>query len=204
MQLDSTYDPLGSIPKPQDNSLIYASMGLSIMGSISETWQSVVAARARGDYEKSIADMNATLARIQGQQALETGNYEAAKKEKQTEQLVGSIKAQQAGSGTDVNTGSNALVRSSVSNSSAMDVLTIKNNAARQAWGYDVQAINDTAAGEMSKLTAKSEENQSILNGGLKSISGPLAIGVRYLGWSKYMGGDGSKNNRLPFDLTTN
>lgn len=181
---------------------LYASMGLSILGTITTTMQQASAARAQGAYESSIANTNARIARIQARQTIEAGDVMASRKNVETGSIVSSIRAQQGASGIDVGSGSSALVRAGVSAVGAVDELTIRNNAARQAWGYETEAIGDSYKGEYAKLTAKSKETQSILNGGLQAISGPLAIESNYLRWSRYMGGGAGQ--RLPFDLSTN
>lgn len=184
--------PQSSIPTTD----LYLSMGLSSLGNILNTITQVSAARARGEYESGIAQTNATIARIQAKQALEAGDVMASRANTKTRSIVGSVRAQQGASGIDINSGSSALVRNSVQAAGAEDELTIRTNAARRAWGYETEAIENTYRGQFAKLTAESEADQTLLTGGLKTVSGPFSIWAR----SKTYGSGGT-NNRLPFNL---
>lgn len=205
---ESNLPPISSSPIPQSSApsnLMYSSMGLSAIGAIATAFESSKSIRAQGDYEASIARTNATIAGIQAKQAIQEGDVAASRKDMETQQTVGALRASQGASGVDVNVGSPAAARAGVAGVGAIDELTIRNNAARQAWGYQTEAIEDTYKGQFAQLTAKSQSDQSLLNGGLQAISGPLGIESNYLRWSRYMGGgSGGQAQRLPFNLSTN
>lgn len=190
---DFAFSPQSSMPATN----LYLSMGLSSLSAIATTFGAVSSARAKGAYEESIARTNATIARLQAKQAIDAGNALASKKNLETRSVLGAVRAQQGASGIDVNSGSSRVVRSSIANAGATDELTIRNNAARQAWGYETEAIESGFKGQFAKLTATAEADQSLLTGGLRAVSGPLGIYTR----SKIYGAGG---NRLPFNLDTN
>lgn len=174
---------------------MYASMGLSAIGAITSAFTQSAAYKAQGDYEATVANTNAKLAQLQSKQTLEAGDIEASRKDLQTQQAVGATRAQQGASGVDVASGSSALVRNSIQSVGQQDELTIRSNAQKQAWGYQTEAMQDTFKGKFAQLTASAESEQSILNGGLKAISGPLSIESNYLRWSRGMTG----TSKLPF-----
>lgn len=174
-------------------SIMYASMGLSAIGAITNALSQSRAIRAQGEYESSIANTNARIATLQSKQAIETGNIETSRENLKTQSILGSVRATQGASGVDVASGSSALVRSGISGVGAIDELTIRNNAARQAWGYQTEAIQDTFQGKFAQLTAKAKSFQSLLSGGLQAISGPLAIESNYLRFQRYLGVKGSQ-----------
>lgn len=178
---------------------LYLSMGLSSLGNVLTTIGQVSASRAKGAYEAGIARTNATIARIQARQVLEAGDFVAARKNVETKSVVGAVRAQQGASGVDVNSGSSVLVRNAIAGAGAMDELTIKTNAARQAWGLETDALESTYKGQYAKMTARNEAEQTILSGGLSAMSGPLGIYRR----SKVYGSGGT-TSRLPFNLETN
>lgn len=187
-------------PSSYASDAMMASMGLSAVGSILTAVSQSRAAKAQGDYEQSIANTNATIAAIQSKQAIEAGDFAASKKDVQTQQAVGSERAAQGASGIDVASGSSALVRNATEGAGAQDELTIRNNAARQAWGYQTESIEDTYKGQFAQLMAKASSEQSLMTGGLQAISGPLSIESAYLRWSRYMGGgSGGSNGGLPY-----
>jgi hypothetical protein len=141
---------------------------------------------------------------VQARQTLETGDIEAARENLKTQQTIGALRAQQGASGVDVASGSSAAVRAGVAGVGAIDELTIRNNAARQAWGYTTQAIQSTYQGQFAQLTAKAKAAQSLLAGGLQAISGPLAIEANYLRFARWMGVRGTPevnaaNTQPPF-----
>jgi hypothetical protein len=188
--------PNGINPSNSFKDLNYASMGVSALSAITTAIGSARAATAQGEIENSIAQTNAAIAGVQSKQTLEAGDIEASRKNLQTQQQVGAERASQGASGTDVASGSNALVRNATTGAGAIDELTIRNNAARQAWGYQVQATQDTFKGQFAQLTAKAQSEQSLLAGGLQAISGPAGIEANYLRWQKYLGGSGGN---MPF-----
>lgn len=202
-----------SMTASQSSSMMNASMATSAISSIAGTIGQVNAIKAQGDYQASIANTNSALAKLKARQTLEAGDISASRKNLQTKGAVGAFRAQAGGSGVDVNKGSPAMVQSDIRTSGAMDELTIKNNAARAAWGYETQAIEDTFAGKFSALTAKSQATQSIVTGGLQAVSGPMAMysqsalwqyryglkgvpGIPFPGAS--MGGGGTNSQAIP------
>lgn len=173
-------------------SMMYASMGLSAISAITNALSESAATRAQGQYESSIADTNARIASVQSRQALEAGDMQASRQNLKTQSIIGSERAAQGASGIDVASGSSALVRASTGGVGAVDELTIRNNAARQAWGYQTEAIQDTYQGKFAQLTSNAKSFQTLLSGGLQAISGPLSIEANYLHFRRFLGAQGS------------
>lgn len=178
--------------------VMFSSMGLSSISAITNSLSQAGAIRAQGDYEDTISRTNATIARYQAQQTLEAGDIEASRQNIKTQAAVGTERAMQGGSGIDVASASSALTRLSTANAGAMDELTIRNNAARRAWGFQTEALQDTFAGKFAQMTAKNKAFQTVLTGGIQSIEAPLAIESNYLRFSRY-GGSGAGG--VPYDL---
>lgn len=194
-------NPIGAV--------MYAGMGISAIGAITNAFSEAAADKAQGAYESTIANTNAEIAGVQARQTLETGDIEASRKELQTQGQVGAERAAQGASGVDVASGSSALVRGSTALAGGIDELTIRNNAARQAWGYQTQAIQSTFQGQFDQLTATSKSTQALLTGGLQAVSGPLSIESNYLRFARYMGVGGSAevnsgNAPVPFPNMSN
>jgi len=168
---------------------MYGAMGVSALSALISGFSQSSAARAQGDIQASVARTNAAIARLQAKQTIEAGSAEASKINQRTAQTVGSLRAAQGASGIAVNSGSNALITNAVTGMGMQDELTIRNNAARRAWGFETQAIQDTYKGQFEQLTGNAAARQSLLTGGLKAISTPLAIESNYLRWSRSQGG---------------
>lgn len=180
---------------------LYASMGVSALGSVGTAVSQAGAIKAKGAYDQSVAETNARIAGLEETQTLEAGDIAASRKNLETSQKVGELKAIQGASGTDVASGSNVLVRGSEELAGRTDEMTIRTNAARRAWGYKVSAIQDTYQAQFTRMAAANQAQQTILSGGMQAISGPLAIESSYLRWARYMGGGGGTRGGTPYDL---
>src|SRR5262245_48979115 len=182
--------------------LMYAAMGSSAISSFGTAYAQAQAIKAQGDYRRSVADTNARIANLQAAETLEAGDIAASRENLKTMGRVGSLRAAQGASGTDISKGSNVLTRQATEFAGNMDELQIRTNAARQAWGFKTQAIMDTYEGQFAKMTAANQAQQTLLSGGMQAISGPLSIEANYLRWSRYMGGTGDAGGK-PFNVTT-
>lgn len=180
---------------------MYGAMGTSAIGALGSAYSQAQATKARGDYASAVANTNARIANLEADQTIAAGDVAASRKNLETRQVVGSIKATQGASGIDVSTGSSAHTRISTEFAGKMDEMTIRNNAARQAWGFKVQAMNDSFEGQMTKMTASNQAQQTLLTGGLQAIEGPLSIYANYKRWSSHYGGGSGFS--LPFDMST-
>lgn len=168
---------------------IYASMFTSGIAAIGTGIAQSRAINAQGAYEESVANTNAKLADLQSKQALHAGDAEIARREEQTRQQEGAARAASGASGVDVNSGSPLAVQKNIDFIGKQDELTIKNNAARTAWGFQTQALQDRFRARMARLTSKTESQQTLITGGLKAINGPLSIYSDYVRYSQRYGG---------------
>lgn len=199
----TAYTPPAVTPPAGFNipTLMGLSMATSAFGAASTAVSQSAAIRAQGDYQAGIAKTNAAIAGIQKRQVLEAGDIAASRKNQETRQIVGTQRAAASASGTDVNSGSNALTRIGADFAGKIDEMTIRNNAARAAWGLQTQIIQDDYAGQFAKLTAASQSSQTLLTGGLAAISGPLSIQANYLRFARSQGG----GSALPYpNVSTN
>ena len=119
--------------------------------------QNAQAASLRGRFENDVAERNAQLAEKQGQDALNIGNSEENRQRLQSEQQIATGRTSTAAQNVDVSSGSAAAVRASQQLVGEVDALTIRNNAAREAWGYDVEAANQRMNGRLALLSGENE-----------------------------------------------
>lgn len=148
-------------------------MGAGIAGAVGQA----NAQRMQGDYQKMVGDTNARLATMQAQDATTRGDRTAGQIQRQGKQMIGSQRAALAAQGVDVNSGSAADVQAGTAAMTAHDALTAKNNAWREAWGYQVQANQSSAAGQFAKIAGDSSANNTILTGGMQALSTGLKTG---------------------------
>lgn len=146
--------------------------GFQTVSNFSALQRQASAASAQGQYVKRVDEQNAKMAEAQAQDALDRGELTAQRRGLETRQQIGSTRAAQAAQGVDVSSGSAADVQASEAGIGAMDEVTIRNNAAREAWGYKVEAINQRQAGEVAAITGdttaagyRAESYGSLLSG---------------------------------------
>jgi hypothetical protein len=130
---------------------LVASVGQTATSFIGNQRQAA-AAKAQGEYESNIDNQNASLADAQAQDALQRGQVDESRQRMATRQNIGSSRAALAAQGVDISSGSAADVQASEAGLGELDALTIRNNAAREAWGYTVEGINYRQQGKLAKF----------------------------------------------------
>ncbi len=114
--------------------------GMSVVGQV----KSGNAAKKAGDETGAILDQRARDARTIG--ADEEQRYRA-----NVRGLIGSQRAGFAAQGVDVGQGSAVDVQADAAYLGELDALTIRNNAAREAWGYEVEADQARKGGQIAQ-----------------------------------------------------
>ena len=163
-------------------------MGVQALTSIGTAFSNSAAIRAQGKYQESVANVNANLAALTSKQVTQMGSIAASRRASEAEKESGGIRTATAAHGVDVQSASSSIERGSAETMGAIDELTIRNNAARQAMGYQIQGMEATAAGKFAGLQAEAGVEQTLLTGGLQAIEGPLATYEGYERWSRYFG----------------
>lgn len=128
--------------------------------------------RMQGQFAKQMGEQNASFANLQASQAIQNGELMAEREGTKAGALIGAQRASYAAQGVAVNSGSAAAAQADTAGMSAIDQLMIRNNAAREAWGYKVQALNDTTQGKFAALAGKANANSTMLTGGLGFLQG--------------------------------
>ena len=145
-----------------------AMMALSAGSALSQfagQRSAAAAAQQQGDYAASIYSQNAELADAQAADAIARGKESELRSRQGTQQVIGAQRAGLAASGVDISTGSAVDVQAEAARVGELDALTIRNNARREAYGFQVQAAQDRAQAVMAHAaganTAQSLRNQS-------------------------------------------
>ena len=159
--------------------LVQGAAGLS--GSLDQA----TAIRDQGAYARTVGDMNAKIAEQQAQDALKRGDTAASEHSKRVKVLLGSQRTAMAASGVDSGYGTNLDIQGETRDMGSKDILTIKNNAAREAWGYAVTANNYRTQGQLDEIGANFKAKSTILTGGMQFASGLAQAGNAYEGKSK-------------------
>ena len=139
-----------------------AGTGISALGQM----QQGKAASAAAKYNATMATQNANLA---GQ----VGEQNVANEQMKTRAQAGAIMANEAAKGVDVNSGSAVGVHSSAAALGELNALTIRSQAAQQAYGYQSQAAID-------KSTAANDTTAGDINAAGTAFKGLGEVGMQY------------------------
>lgn len=135
------------------------------------------------NYQAQVERNNAQIAKQNAVFATEIGESQATQQGMKTRAIVGAEKAGQAASGIDVNTGSAVDVRASTAQLGELNALTIRSNAARQAYGYQVQSTSDIAQADLDTFAASNAKTAGYF-GAVGSLLGAAAsAGSAYSQW---------------------
>lgn len=135
------------------------------------------AAERQGNHEGDILDQNAHFSDLQAADVRRRGTSAELSVRRETRQLAGSQRAAMASQGIDINSGSARDVVENDQALSELDALTIRSNARRQAWGYEVQAYDQRRQADLARIGGRNQADsirrQSV--GTLLSGAGELA-----------------------------
>lgn len=122
---------------------------------------------SQGKYVGAISDVNAKLADLQAADAIRRGKNEAALVGERGLQVQQQQRTQLAAGGVDVNSGNAAAIQEGTGAMSYLDQLRVTNNAALEAIGYKMEAINLTGQGRMARISGRANSNASLISGGM-------------------------------------
>lgn len=105
-------------------------------------------------YQAGISAMNTKIAQQNSDYALETGETKAQQVGMETRYQVGQARVARGASGLDVNTGSNEKVIESVEEIGQHNEAITRSDAAKRAYGYQVEAAQSTAQGQLYEMSA--------------------------------------------------
>jgi hypothetical protein len=138
-------------------SMAIISAGTALLGGA----VSAAGAEENASVQAQIARNNAQTAMWNANVTAEAGDARAANQGLKTAQTVGKMRAAFGAAGIDPNQGSAADVQAAADSAGLTDAETIRSDAARQAWGYEVQSSNfsnqasaDEAAGNWGALSS--------------------------------------------------
>lgn len=134
--------------------------------------QNSKAQEEQANYQAKQDEFNAQIAGLQAEDAITRGQAEAQAAGTQAAQLKGQQKAALAGNGVDVSTGSAADIMNETDKLSTLDIVSIKSNAAREAFGYRAQAVGYNSQAEMTRKAGKAAANNTLLTGGANFLAG--------------------------------
>jgi hypothetical protein len=118
-----------------------------------------------GNAANRIGEFNARVAETQAADALARGAEDEHTFRAQVRGVIGSQRAGFSGQNVDVGGGSALDVQADAAFLGELDALTIRNNAAREAWGYRQEAENARLGGSQAQSASRWGAASSIVGG---------------------------------------
>lgn len=143
---------------------------------------------------------NATLAGWQAEDSLARGEVAANNALQQGAQIKGTQRANFAANGVDLSEGSAANILNDTDYLTAVDATTLRGNAAREAWGYRMQARQYTDQARMTAYGASSISPW--LAAGTSLVTSASSVASRWYG-SGSAGALSRNGGDLPIDVSS-
>ena len=171
-----------------------AVVGAATLSGIGAAQQADAAQKAAA-YNAQVASNNATIDAQNRSSTLQQGEMDTQTAMRKQAQMIGAQRAQMSANGLDITQGSAQDMLASTKFLGGIDVNTIQSNAARQAWGYSIQGMNDQNAATMETWKANSINPAAIgamaAGGSLLSAAGGAFASSSANGNGYQMGGGG-------------
>lgn len=135
-----------------------ASLALQAGGLLTSTVGSYYSARSQASslgHQANIADINARIADLGAESALEQGKQQVAERTLRAGQERGAQRTALAANGVDLSVGSAAEIQASSALMKDIDANTLRANATRNAFGYRMNASNLRSQAATSRATAR-------------------------------------------------
>lgn len=156
---------------------------------------SIAGDMAQGKQDAATAETNRRLGLAQGQDALLRGSIDEQRYRREIAQVVGAQKAA-FGSRNVTRSGTALDILSDTAQLGEEDALTIRNNAARQAWGYRNQANEASRWGANQQANALGRAGNTLLTSGAQAYGTWASDGGGVKNWWQ------SRNDIAPVKTT--
>lgn len=133
-------------------------------------------AAAQGEATAQANLQNAAFAEEAANDAIARGGMDEDQQRLATRAAIGTQRAGFAANGVDVNSGSAADIQDDTAALGELDALTIRNNAAREAWGYRTQAQQGRLAAANARSSGQAGMFGSLLTAGAKGVQAYGAV----------------------------
>jgi hypothetical protein len=168
------------------------------IASLGSAYQESLAIKEQGKYDQFVHETNAMLLRMRAEDAFKRGELDVLQRARTMHELEGAQRAAYASQGVDVTTGTPAAVQRETRERAYQDILMIRENASREAFGMKVEAMFAEGSARMARAGAKAKARATMsaaftglakdaLKAGLmydkykvpdsKSVAGPAASG---------------------------
>lgn len=141
------------------------------LSGFASAYSQAAATQIQGAYQRQALEFNKEVAKMQAQDALDRGEQAVRQQRRQVRQILGSQRASLAGQGVAVNRDTAAQIQEDTAQFGELDVLQLRSNAWREAWGYRVQALQSGSAAQFTQMAASINQRNTLLTGGLRAAT---------------------------------
>lgn len=152
--------------------------GIATIASLGGSALSAMGQMKQADAAKQSAAFNANIASQNANKAAQAGEINVTNQQMKTRAQMGAIETAQAAKGIDISSGSAQDVQKSSAELGQLNALSIRSQAAQQAYGYQTAAAIDTATAQ----------NTSDLGAMGTAASGLAKTGMEYANWASTKG----------------
>ncbi len=156
-----------------------ASLALGAAGAVQQSQ----AASAQATYQAAVSRNNAVLAEKAASDAEERGRLEEKQSRLRTSRTIGSQRASFAANGVVVDEGSALDVTADTAELGEVDALTIRDNAAREAFNFRAQGSQFQSDAGAFETSAANSQTAGFLNAGASLLDGGQTVAGK---WYKY------------------
>lgn len=143
-------------------------------------------------YQAGVALLNQTIAKQNASYTRDVGENAAFISGRKTMATIGTQKVDQAASGIDVNSGSATAVRKSTADLGSIDQATIRQNYAKKAYGFEVEAATKGAEATTNIIAGEQAEKAGKVNAAASILGTVSSVSSKWLQGSSVFGGTSS------------
>ena len=151
--------------------LLLVAIGFQAISQITSSISEASAVRTQGEFQAQRLRTEARLSELQARSAESRGRREEEDIQRKTKLLIGRQRALLAGQNVAIDTGTPLDLQLDAAEFGALDILTVRNNAFREATGHRIQAIDFRSQSDFAKLASQNRARNTIATGGISAAS---------------------------------
>lgn len=187
---------------PATMTLASAGVGMasSLIGSVfgaEGASQQGAAQAAAYRYKAGVAAINEKVQEQNSQWALASGDVASEEAGLKAGQEIGETRAKQGASGTDVNSGSNTLVRDSQRTAAQFDQSVVTNDAARKSYAFRVAGTEASAEQNLDTMAATSTDAATGFQVASSILGGASSVASKWMQASSVGLGQGNAPGKI-------
>lgn len=152
-----------------------AATAASMAMSIYNAKQQSDAIKMQGEFDAQQAKFNVQSLEVRKNELLAKAEEDQTDMAKQVQQMLGIQKVSLAAQGIEVDTGTAEQIQAETKEIGRKDIMRIKNNAWREAWGMEVQQEQIETQAKFAKLGARTQASNTLATGGLQALNTGLS-----------------------------